>query len=356
MRSRLGLGLAALALVAVLDAAHAQPTAQIGPPRDSPARPELLPDPTTLTGAAGRPTVLPDSIPQPESPAQIVFSAEYRLWRPRQQNADFAIADPNTDATPEGAIMSLAGTPSSGFRLVGGYIPAGSPWTISFGYTFFRSRDSQALTAPPGGLLFATQTRPGLIATADTAAATTRWAHDLYDLELGRNLTIDPTLGLRVQVGARMADIGQDSLVTYDGRDAALARVASGFQFTGAGLLFGGETHWTFGRGLSFFGRAKVGVMLGANRSYLRETQNDGVVIHTDLTSRFAQSVPLLELGLGASYRFGKLTVRGGYDIANWFNLIATPDLSDDINVGKVAPRQSNFSLDGFFVQFGYSF
>jgi len=343
-------------LIVGVPAASAQPAARLSPPTDHSGRPELLPDPTTLTPTSGRPTVLPDSIPEPKSPAQIILNAEYKFWRPRQQGGDFAIADPNADATPEGAVQSLFNSPSSGFRAAVGYSPGGSPWTITFGYTFYRNLDSVAIVAPAAGLLFTTLTLPGLITTADTASASTRWTHDLYDLELGRNLTIDPTLGLRVQVGARLADIGRESLVIYDGRDAALARVASGFQFTGAGLLFGGETHWTYGRGLSFFGRARGGMLIGVNRSYLRETQNDGAVVLADVTNRMPQSVPLVELGLGASFRFRGFTIRGGYEVTNWFQLITTPDLGDDISVGKLNPRQSNFSLDGFFVQVGYSF
>ena len=51
--------------------------------------------------------MLPDSIPQPDSPAQVVINLEYKLWRPRQQAGHFAIERLYFDAGE----MSAAGTP-----------------------------------------------------------------------------------------------------------------------------------------------------------------------------------------------------------------------------------------------------
>jgi hypothetical protein len=319
-------------------------------------RPELLTDPTTPAPPHGRPTMLPDSVPEPVSSGAIVLFGEYNLLWLRRQGNDYAIIDPNTDALPEGAIQSLNGGPQSGFRVGGAYRRGGSPWDLGFTYTFFRNQDAESIVAPPGGLLYATQTRPGLIETVDFASATARLTYDLYDLEIGRTYAVDDCLALRAQLGVRVADIGYDSLVIYDGRDAAMARVASGFQFTGAGLLVGGEAQWTVTKLISVFGRARGGLLVGANDSRLRETNNDGTVLDTDLTQHIRQTVPLLEMALGASVHFRRFDLRGGYEIANWFQLMSTPDIADDIHKGKVYQRTSNLGLDGFFLQLGMSF
>ena len=142
----------AAALVGLLllgGTAAAQP-AQLPPTN---GRPELLSDPTRPmppTNVGGRPTMLPDySPPQaPESPALIVLDAEYILMRPRWQGADFGIADPNTDANPQGPVQSLGAGLSSGFRAGIGYHPGASPWELSLGYTFFRATDTQNFHRP----------------------------------------------------------------------------------------------------------------------------------------------------------------------------------------------------------------
>jgi hypothetical protein len=349
------LAAAALLLASAPQQVLAQPASPAAA-QNTAGRPELLTDPTATAPPSGRPTTLPDSIPEQRSSGAIVLFGEYDFLRLRRQGNDYAIIDPNTDAVPEGPIHALDGVPQSGFRVGGAYRRGGSPWELGFAYTFFRNQDAESIVAPPGGLLYATQTRPGLIETADFASASARLTYDLYDLEVGRTYAFDDTLALRAQLGVRFADIGFDSLVLYDGRDAAMARVASGFQFTGAGLLVGGETQWTVTNSVSLFGRARGGLLVGANDARLRETNNDGTVLNTDLTQHIRQTVPLLEMALGASVHFRRFDLRGGYEIANWFQLMTTPDIADDIHKGKVYQRTSNLGLDGFFVQLGMSF
>ena len=158
------------------------------------------------------------------------------------------------------------------------------PWELSLGYTFFRATDTQNAIGPAGGLLWPTQTVPGIILTVDNGTATSRWNYNLYDLELGRDFAIDTALTLRMLGGMSVASIGLDSTVLYDGRDANLAAIASGFDFTGAGVMVGGETHWTFGPRLSLFGRARGGMMFGVNNSSFRETNNAGATVDADIT------------------------------------------------------------------------
>jgi hypothetical protein len=341
--------LAGLVLLAAALPAIAQP------PLPAQARPELMTDPSASPTLNGRPTVLPDENAPGSSAARIVLSAEYTLLRPRRQASDFAISDPNTDAVPEGPVESLNGRMHSGFRLSAGYRREGSPWELSFAYTFFRACDMRTVNAPAGGLLYATQTRPGFVETADTATATSHWTHDLYDFEFGRYFTVDSALSLRVLGGVRIAHIGQDFDVVYDGRDASLTRVASGFDFVGAGLMVGGEAHWTIGRGFSLFGRGRGGMLFGATSSHLRESNAD-ITINADITDRNSVAIPFLEMGLGLAWKRGNWNARVGYEATNWFQLVSTPDFVDDITKGHLTRRQSNFSLDGFFAQIGFSY
>src|SRR5262249_22173951 len=152
----------------------------------------------------------------------------------------------------------------SGFRIGAGYRHTGSPWQFDIIYTWFRSTDALAVNAPAGGLLWATQTRPGIIEVASTATASTRWAHDLVDLQVSRDVFCDAALAMRVQAGVRIAHIGQDFSAFYDGLNAAQTQVATSFDFVGAGPMLGAEVSCAAWRNFSVFGFGRGGMMLGA--------------------------------------------------------------------------------------------
>ncbi len=249
-------------------------------------QPELISDPTNQPYAPGRPSYLPEKVPPASSAAQLVFELECKLWRPRRQASDFAIADPNFDGVVEGPIQSLEPGFSSGFRIGATYKRPGSNWDLNFGYTYFRADDSFAVNAPPGGLLWATQTRPGIIEVADTATASDSITHDVFDLDIGRTFCVDSNFSFRLLGGVRIAHIGQDFSAFYDGGNALETQVASGFDFVGAGLMVGGEAHWAVWRGFSLFGRSRLGMLLGATDSFLRETDSNGLTINSNVTER----------------------------------------------------------------------
>ena len=352
MSRRHFISLATLSLLALTSTAAAQqPLVPL--PR---SQPELISDPSNSLNNPGRPTRLPDDIPSAGSAAQIVFELDYKLWRPRRQANDFAIADPNVDGVVEGPIQSLNPGFSSGFRIGADYRRACSNWDLEFAYTYFRAYDALAVNSPPGGQLWATQTRPGIIEIVDTATATTRFQHDIFDLALGRTVNFDPNFSMRFQGGVRIAHIGQDFSAFYDGGNASQTQVASGFDFVGAGLMIGGEAHWNIWRSFSLYGQSHLGMLLGATDSRLRETDSNGLVINSDVSERASVAVPVLEMGLGVEWTRGRWNLRAGYEVSNWFQLISTPDFADDVTRGRLIRRQSNYSVDGLFFRIAYSY
>lgn len=319
-------------------------------------QPELISDPTNSLTNPARPTRLPDEIPPTGTPAQIVFNLEYKLWRPRRQANDFAIADPNVDGVVEGPIQSLNPGFSSGFRIGADYRRACSNWDLEFAYTYFRAYDSLAVNAPLGGLLWATQTRPGIIEVADTATGTSRFQHDVFDIAVGRIVDFDPNFNMRFQGGVRIAHIGQDFSAFYDGGNASQTQVASGFDFVGAGLMVGGEAHWKVWRGFSLYGQSHIGMLFGATDSRLRETDSNGLIVNSDVTERASVAVPVFEIGLGLEWTYRRWSLRAGYEASNWFQLISTPDFADDVTRGRLIRRQSNYSVDGLFFRIAYAY
>jgi hypothetical protein len=319
-------------------------------------QPELISDPTNSMNNPGRPTRLPDDVSSTGSAAQVVFSLDYKLWRPRRQANDFAIADPNVDGVVEGPIQSLNPGFDSGFRIAADYRRTRSNWDVEFAYTYFRAYDSLAVNAPAGGLLWATQTRPGIIEVADTATATSRFQHDVFDLAVGHTFQFDPNFIVRLQGGARIGHIAQDFSAFYNGGNAVDTQVASGFDFVGAGFMLGGEAHWAIWRGFSLFGQSRIGMLLGATDSYLRETDSNGVIINSSVTERASVAVPVLEMAIGLEWTRGKWTFGAGYEVGNWFQIISTPDFADDVTRGRLIRRQSNYSVDGLFFRVAYTY
>jgi hypothetical protein len=195
--------------------------------------------------------------------------------------------------------------------------------------------------------------RPGGVDSALSATATQRLSYNIWDIELGRDFLMDTALGLRVLGGVRLATIGQDFDARYDGLAAIGADVQRHADFQGAGLLIGGEVHWTFGYGLSLFGRARGGLLFGDGNTRLRESNNNGAAVLVTVSDGFTQTVPIAEMGLGAALRFRRLFAAAGYEATNWFDLADAPTVGVG---GRPVPRQSNLALDGFFFNFGVAF
>lgn len=320
------------------------------------AMPQLLPDPTNSGSWNGRPTMLPDVLPEARPAGSVVLYSDFYLLRAVRSGSEYALIDPNTDGVPEGTIRALRGDYSSGFRVGGRYRPGRRDWDIGGAYAYWRGRDTEFLVAPSGGMLHTTLTRPGLIETAEVASSSTRWAWDVYDLELGNEFSRTESACIRACFGVRIADLGMTSTTLYDGRDAALARVATGQQFVGAGPTIGGEAEWRLGRFLQLFAQARGGTVVGLLETSWRESNFDDQIVHADVWLGRQQAVPMLELVLGGSLRIRRLQFHAGYTVATWFQLFQQIDFPDDLNEGKTTTRFTPTSLDGFMLRLAFRF
>src|SRR5262249_30417767 len=162
-----------------------------------------------------------------------------------------------------------------------------------------------------------------------------RLRYALYDLELARNFLMDTSLGLRVLGGVRLASIDQDFDAQYDGLAADRAAVLRHADFRGAGLMIGGESHWALGYGFRLFGRARGGLLFGDGTTRLRETNANGAALIANVSDRYTQTVPVLEMGLGVACRFRRLFASAGYDATNWFDLADAPVFGDGAGTGR---------------------
>jgi hypothetical protein len=364
MRTGLRWGLLGLAVLAagLPGAAPAQtppPAPAVGPP---PATPTPLPGVVDMTPDWLRARPAPDGgpacppAPAPAEPSAVFTSVEYLLLQPRRSDLDFAIADPIArNHAPDGDLEHLSYRFRSGLR-VGAGVRLAHSWEAGFFYTYLHSDDDRSLAAPPDGTLYASLTRPGLIDTVDTAAAHAALNYNVFDIQLARKFTLDPTFSLSLLTGTRLASIDQGFSAAYDGGDAHLAEVRTSSRFRGAGLFVGGQGDWAVGHGLSLFGRARGALLFGDIRSRLTETDNAGRTGNANVNDDFRQVVPMVEMATGVAWQYRSLRVSAGYEAANWFNLASRPVFVDDFAEGKYTRRTSDLSLEGLFVQLGLAF
>lgn len=278
--------------------------------------------------------------------------AEYLLLTPRRGALDFAVLGPNQGNPAVGSVGSLDWKANSGIRVGGGIRLSPEGWELGATYTYFHTSADGTLAAPPGGSLIATRTNPDDVNAVNSAVAGSSFNYQLLDLDVGRRFQTSSSFSGYLGGGGRVASIDQSFNAFYNGQTAARAAVSNPINFNGGGLRFGGEGQWNMLGGFGVFGRAFGSMLVGNNQTSQTETNNAGATLVTALSDQFRKVIPVAELGLGLSWQGQNVRARLGYEIANWFNLVDTPDFSN----GKYSRRASDLSLDGLSIMFEWNY
>ncbi|CAN5126158.1 hypothetical protein BH11PLA2_BH11PLA2_14330 [soil metagenome] len=286
-------------------------------------------------------------------PENLFFSGEYLLLRARRAAFDFAISDSNRDLVPSGSIQSLNYNLQSGVRAGVGYRFGESAWVGDITYTYFRSGADRDVTAPAGGTLYATLTRPGLNDEAVTATANGSLEYNVFDATVGRWITIDEHAAMRLYGGFRWATVRDKFSAVYNGGDANLGQVSTQNKFDGFGPILGGELVGNISGGFHLFARGNASLLTGSFNNPIRETNNAGLTTYADLQYGTRRVIPVVGLGVGGGWAYRNVTLRAGYEITNWFGMIDSPRLSGELSEAKYTTRSGNLSLEGLFFQLG---
>jgi Legionella pneumophila major outer membrane protein precursor len=283
-------------------------------------------------------------------------SAEYLLMRARRGAFDYALVDQTKDLVPRGKLESLNYELRSGVRAGLGYRFKDSKWAAGFNYTFLRTSADRTFDAPVNGLIYATLTRPGLTDNVGFAQASASLEYNVFDLEVSRKIHVDEKLNLRLYGGARFATIRQDFDVLYDLRDANLARVMTKSNFDGFGPMMGAEGTLKLYGGFHLYGRTSAALLTGRITNPYRETQNNGQTVLADVSYRTRRVIPSLGAAIAGGWQGHNVSVRVGYEMTHWTNLIDTPRFTNDLAEGKITTRTGDLSLEGLFVQFAVAY
>ena len=277
--------------------------------------------------------------------------AEYLYLTPYRRDLDFAILSPNQAGDPEGPIVSDSWQSRSAFRAGAGYLLPDGAGDVGFAYTYLHDEQDAFAAQPAGGLLFATQTHPGTVEFAGSAAANATLSYNVFDLEVGRRLDVGDVVAVRPFGGLRFAQIDQNFTVLYNGGDANLDTVGSHLQFDGGGLRAGVQVDWKFLEHFSLYGRAAGALMVGDFRDAQTEFNNGGATTLTNVGESFRKIVPVLDLGAGLAYQCRCVRFSVGYEVTNWFGLIDTPSFVDDVQQGRYLRNVSDLGVDGLSVK-----
>jgi hypothetical protein len=331
------------------------------PPPGAPATVPLA-DPPSFSGPIEHRV---DDHAEAEHPAKerdfgegLYFTGDYLLIRARRNALDFALSSPGGGDIAAGDVQSLSWETRSGFRFGFGYLMPDDAWRIGVNYTYFYTAADRTLNAPSGGQLFATLTRGGSIDDVSSASAFTSLSYNVIDLDATRHLSLGHHLDLDLFGGGRLAFIDQKFDATYNGGSslAVGAMVQSPIYFRGAGLTAGGRGFWEMWNHFGLYGGGRLSLLSGEFRNFLSETNGNGAVTIVNVKDTYYQVIPEVELNAGVAYQGEHFRFSVGYELANWFNMVNSPDFVTGSNIGKVSRRTSDLTLEGLAVEVGVLF
>jgi hypothetical protein len=282
--------------------------------------------------------------------AGFIVRGAYLLMQPRRRAMDFAIVSPVANGSPIGNLVEVPWESTSGFRAGLGYRLPGDGWEIGLEYTYLFTDSTRTEKAPLGGTLFVTLAQPPMgFLEADTAAARNLFLYNVLDLVVGRRFSVGESTSLWLGGGGRFAWIKQELTAAYDGATVSQASISSPIDFDGYGLRVGGEGQWNISEKLSLFAKAFGSLVVGDFDTSLLQTRGAGTTTDVSLSDHFRKVVPVAELGVGLGWQGEAFRFRVGYELTNWFGLVDSPDLVNELN--KPSRRTSDLSIDGLAIE-----
>jgi hypothetical protein len=274
---------------------------------------------------------------------------------------DYVIQSPTLGSSVQGDLTSLNWSTNSGYRIGGGY-RLGHGWEIGADYLYFHTNANSNAVPIGGGALFATLTAPG-IDQVTSAAATSNLNLNLINLELAKRLDMGDGFGLRLSGGIQIADISQKLNAVYSGGTAGanFDSVSNPINFDGIGIRIGGEGWWhapecwaTWARGFGVYGKAYGSILSGEFHTKDTELANGGTTTIVDVSDKYRQLVPVINLGLGVGWSTQNVMLRVGYEMFNFFSLVDNVDFVDSNSFGKTSHRVSDLSLEALVISLGF--
>ncbi len=263
-------------------------------------------------------------------------------------------------------------------------------WDVGFAYTDFNTSGSASVgdVSPIGNrnpelsildsnVFFLDNSDGGaddfLNLEADAARERLTLGFQVYDFEAGRKFCICRTLVLRPMAGIRFADFHYSRNTTYydwiGANNVDTYSIAKSTSISGVGPRAGGLLAWNIGgSGFQVIGRGGVSLLVSDVTTRRSDTYFDDSANQTDSISNrnsFTQVIPVAELAVGLKYQIGRLTVSGGWEVQNWFNVVTDTrqhgfldnnGVIQTPNSAGISQDRGDIALSGFFLRGGWNY
>ncbi len=290
----------------------------------------------------------------------IYFSAEWLFWTTKEEGTEFGI----TTNIQKAGILSGAESQSvhfgwdSGVRAgMGVHLPEDN-WDVFVSYTYFRPTQTTTLTGNITSLaLYQGATSDFEIVNSANSDFTINF--QLGDVVIGKACPLTERLLLRPFIGMRGAWIKQKNILGFGTPPASYVINRQNF-FKGVGGLFGCESNWQLGSGVSFL--ANIAGALLAGRFDLYQTQLTPTNLYAvNWQDHWKSLSPMVQYTTGLAWdrNFHRdqqhigiaLSFEGQY----WWDQNQFPIFMDDI-LASYTHAQGNLAFYGFNLSVRFDF
>lgn len=274
------------------------------------------------------------------------IQAEWIYWKFTEGGTEFAFEPVQPDATsdlpdiPGAHVAKIHFKWESGFRLGAGYHFCEKGWDLFARYTQINPHGDGEQSGSVYPLLnFQDNEIQDFVTSAN---ADWKIHYKAFDLELGRQFNVAPSLMFRPFFGLKAAKIDQHFHVSYrnDGPTSLFVTIPTGTantvheknDFRGIGLRAGVGTLWEISEcyGLSFYGNAAVSLLVSEIEVEQKQNIWQGAPLSSfqeavDLKSKFHPLLPVAELAFGLEWAKGlccdqyRIHIFGGVEGQYWW-------------------------------------
>ena len=295
-------------------------------------------------------------------PAGWYANVDYLNWKARRDMLDYATFDPGDEDIPQGPLVSLAFGAKSGVRGRLGHVST-CGWDLGVVYTYFRASVRGAVSVPTGSnelTPILSSPYDAALLDVDRASASADIDYSVVDFEVGHPWHVGSTLTGRCFASFRWAAIDQDFNVLYEGNDTGDGEdgysVHAPINFDGYGLRLGGEAQWNVYSCFGIFASGAVSVLIGDFDTRYVLIDGDDDRFDANLSNDFQRVIPVMDVAVGANWVRGALDVSGGFELANWFNLIDGYTFPDDEDPPRLMRTPGDLGFYGFFLKAAVTF
>ena len=254
------------------------------------------------------------------------LTAEYLLWRTRQEGMEFATA------------KRVNFEFDSGFRVGLGVHSPCDGWDVYVNYTNFNPTQSNNAHGSFYPLFLYQGPNATKISSVSNAHAHWKMGFQNLDVEIGRAYYIAKTLTFRPFIGLKGAWIDQHANIHYQGGVIPAGqtfRTHFKNDFKGAGPLIGIESNWLLGAGFSFFGNLAAALVVGHFDNEQQQHQLNGAeVVHLDTAFNLVSPTVQMIAGLAWDRNFNRdqchFGLSAGFETQYWWSQNQIEQFTDD--------------------------